>query len=130
MSSTVILNTILLQDTTGIYSFEMVDQNGAAIDVSQLETITLTYYDKETRQIINTREAKNILQANNVIITTVAGPPIVTTLRWEIQQEDTIIIDARRELETHIALFEWTWATTRKGVHEVQFQIESILYVS
>ena len=129
MSSTVILDTILLQDTTGIYSFELVDQNNAAIDVAQLETVTLTYYDKETRQIINTRDGQNILQANNVIITTVAGPPIVTTLIWSIQQEDTVIIDSRRELETHIALFEWTWATTRKGVHEVQFQVESILYI-
>ena len=129
MASTVILSTILLQDTTGIYSFEMVDQDEVAIDVAQLETVTLTYYDKETRQIINTREAQDVLQNNNVIITTVAGPPIVTTLRWDIQQEDTVIIDSRRELETHIALFEWTWATTRKGVHEVQFQVESILYV-
>ena len=129
MSSTVILSTILLQDTTGIYSFELVDQDGDAIDVGQLETVTLTYYDKETRQIINTRDGQNILQANNVIITTVAGPPIVATLIWSIQQEDTVIIDSRRELETHIALFEWTWATTRKGLHEVQFQVESILYV-
>ena len=31
MSSTVILDTILLQDTTGIYSFEMVDKDGDAI---------------------------------------------------------------------------------------------------
>ena len=129
MASTVILSTILLQDTTGIYSFEMVDQDEVAIDVAQLETVTLTYYDKETRQIINTREAQDVLQNNNVIITTVAGPPIVTTLRWDIQQEDTVIVDSRRELEMHIALFEWTWATTRKGLHEVQFQVESILYV-
>ena len=129
MSSTVILSAILLQDTTGIYTFELVDQDGDAIDVGQLETVTLTYYDKETRQIINTREAQDILQANNVIILTDTGPPIVTTLRWDIQQEDTVIIDGRRELETHIALFEWTWATTRKGVHEVQFQVEQITYI-
>ena len=129
MSSTVILSTILLQDTTGIYSFELVDQDGDAIDVGQLEIVTLTYYDKETRQIINTRESQDVLQDNNVTILTDAGPPIVTTLTWSIQQEDTTIIDARRELETHIALFKWTWATTRKGLHEVQFQVESILYV-
>src|SRR2546421_8993806 len=119
MSSTVVLTTPILEKTTGIYPFELVDESNMGIDGAQIGTMTLTYYDKYTGQIINARQAQNVLNANNVTLVTVVGPPLVTTVTWLLQPLDTVLVDARHELEQHIALFEWTWASgTRRAAHE------------
>ncbi len=131
MSSTALLTTSVLQQTTGIYTFEPVDESDVGIDGAQIGTMTLTYYDLYTRQIINGRQAQNVLNANNVTLVTVTGPPLVTTVTWILQPLDTILVDARHELEQHIALFEWTWASgAKKAAHEVQFPIEQVTYAT
>ena len=131
MSSTTLLTTVALEHTTPVYAFEIVDEAGVAVDASQIVTLTLTYYDKATEQIINLRDSEDVLNAGNVTLVTAVGPPIVTTVTWTLQPEDTILADPRRETEQHIALFEWTWDSGAKlMVHEVQFGVEQITYVT
>ena len=130
MSSTTLLTTTALEHTTPVYVFEIVDEVGVAVDASQIATLTLTYYDKATERIINSRDAEDVLNLGDVALVTDIGPPIVTTVTWTLQPEDTVLVDQRREIEQHIALFEWTWNSGAKVmVHEVQFGIEQITYV-
>ena len=130
MSSTTLLTTVALEHTTPVYVFEIVDEAGVAVDASQIATLTLTYYDKATEHIINSRDAEDVLNLGDVALVTDIGPPIVTTVTWTLQPEDTVIVDQRRETEQHIALFEWTWDSGAKAMaHEVQFGVEQITYI-
>lgn len=130
MSSTTILTEVVLEHQTGVCAFLLTDENGDGIDAGQIETMTLTYYDKATGEILNTRQDQDAYNTNNVTITTDIGPPLASTVTWEIQPEDAILMDSRRELEAHIALFQWTWDSgNRHAAYEVQFNIEQITYV-
>lgn len=124
---TVLLSIPLFAQTTGVYTFQVVDEAGAGIDGAQLNSLTLTYYDLVTGAILNGRDAQNVLNTNNVTLTTGAGP--VTTVTWDIRPEDTVLYDGRRETEIHLALFQWAWAaSTKHAAHRVQFGIEALRY--
>jgi len=130
MASTVVLTTPILQLQTGVITFALVDDLGNGIDVSAIETLILTYYDLLSQKIINARQAQDVHNANSVTLTTVIGPPLVTTVTWTLGPLDTILVDPRHELEQHIALFEWAWAGgSRHDAHEIQFGIEQLTYV-
>jgi hypothetical protein len=127
----VVLTTPLLELTTGLYTFEVVDESDEGVDAAQITTMVLTYYDLVSGAMINSRDGQNVLNTNNVTLTTTIGPPLVTTVTWLLQPEDTVLVDMRRELEQHVALFQWTWDSgTRAAAHEVQFPIEQVTYVT
>ena len=126
---TILLPTPLCEGTTGVYTFQVVDEASLGIEGSQLNSLTLTYYDLATGAILNNRDGQNVLNTNNVTLTTVSGPPLVTTVAWDIRPEDTILHDVRRETEQHIALFQWAWgASTKHAAHKVQLGIEALVY--
>lgn len=130
MPATVFTNPIK-ERQTGAYSFTLVDENDAGINMNTILTMTLTYYDKETLTIINNRQDQNVLNNNNVTVNTVISPTLVTTVTWSFRPEDTIVVDNRHELETHVALFQWTWGSNPvlHAAHEMEFQIENLTYV-
>lgn len=128
MSSTVTLTTVMLEGQSGIYSVNITDENDDGILVAQFFTLTLTYYDELSGVIINTRDGQNALNTNNVTLAA-AGSPLVTTLTWLLQPADTVLVDARHELEWHVALFQWTWDSgTKHMAREVRFAVENLLY--
>jgi hypothetical protein len=130
MPSTVVLTTPILESTSGLYTFVLVDEVGDSVPANTLTAMTLTYYDRETNQVINGRLHQDVLNTNNVSVATAVVPPVVTLVSWDIQLLDSILVDARRELEQHIALFQWTWYGGQKAsAHEVQFAIEALTYV-
>lgn len=99
------------------------DENGAAIAASSLTTLTLTLYDKTSGTVINSRDGQNVLNTNNVTVSS-AG-----TLVWTMQPADNVIIGtvADGQTETHVALWEWTWASGAKGSnHEQEIKVEQI----
>lgn len=123
-------STTILEATNAFYTFEIVDALGISIDRSLLDTLILTSYDLRTETILNSREAQNVLETNNVTLTTVAGPPLVTTVAWELQPADTAIVDATLRLEWHVLLFRWTWATgARSGAHQALYGVENLRFV-
>lgn len=130
MSSTVQLAKTVLERQTATYSFVLVDENGNGIDGAQLTTLTLTYYDVATGTIINGRDEQDAHNLNNVTITTAIGPPLVATVTWAMQPEDTVRLGSRREVEPHGVVFQWTWGGgTKHNAHKVQFGIEALIYV-
>lgn len=89
-----------------------------------LTTLTVTLYESRTGTAINSRTAQSILGVNGGSVSS-AG---VVTLR--LDPLDMIIVSGRA-LETHVALFEWTWGSPLKsGKHEVAFQIDNLLKVT
>ena len=118
-----VFTTSILEGTTAIYSTTLVDEDSVAIGGAQVTVMTLTYYDVETNQILNSRDEQNVLNTNNVTLS--AGG----VLEWLLQSGDTVIIDDRKELERHKALFTWLWGSDRIGRHEIEFDCENVLTV-
>jgi hypothetical protein len=126
MASTVMLTQALLAGTTGFYSFVLTDTNDVPIDASQTETLTLTVIDLATGTVVNAREAQDVLNTHDVTLLTSTGPT-VTTVTWAMQPEDTVQVGTRREVEPHLAIFEWSWDSgAQRQAHKVQFGVEAL----
>ena len=123
MATTVLTNDILEQ-RTAIYEFDMVKEDDSAFSLAEIEALTLTYYDLDSSEIINSRNFQSVLNVNNVTVDSVGH------VTWEITPADSVLVDERKELEQHIALFTWTWASgTRIGSHEIQFPVRKLTLV-
>lgn len=106
---------------TGVYSFTIKDENGNAIPVSQLTTVTLTLYSTASDAIVNARSGQDVKNQNNV---TIDAAGLVT---WTQQLADLTILDDSLHEETHRALFLFTWQSgARSHPHEVDFVIENL----
>jgi hypothetical protein len=124
------LPTTLLEGTTGLYSFTLVDAAGAGIDGGFLTTLTLTYYDVASQTIVNGRDTQDVLNSNDVSVVTVPGPPLVTTVLWELQPADTVIVYPGAAQEWRVVQFRWTWDSgTRAGAFVAQFPVQNLLFV-
>jgi hypothetical protein len=122
------LSTTLLEATTGFYTFLLRDEDGDGIDVSVLDTMTLTYVDASTGTVLNARDAQNVKNINDVTIITDPGPPLVTTVTWTLQPADTVVVDPMQALELHTAIFRWSWdGGSRHGAQPMQFGIENLV---
>lgn len=111
--------------TTNVYQADLQDPNGVAIPAVDLTTLTLTLYDKVTGTVLNGRTAQDVLNANNVTVDS-AG-----RLIWTLQPADTAIVTPAKELETHVALFEFTWqAGAKRHWHAVTFEVENQVRIS
>jgi hypothetical protein len=106
--------------TTPLYTATLVDEDGAIIPGSTLTTLVLTHYNLATDAILNSRDAQNVLNANNVTVSELG------ILEWVLQPLDTLIVDDTLCLETHVALFEFTWNSgARVGKHEIRYEVRN-----
>ena len=122
-----LLDEMLWAETTGLYTFELVDEGNVTVEASQINTLTLTYYDWVTEAIINGRQNQNTLNANNVELVTPPDLPLVTTLSWLIQPEDTVILHPTQPWEIHVAVWRWSWAgLERLCCHQMAFGVRKL----
>ncbi len=109
---------------TAIYTATIEDENGAALAASSLTTLTLTLYDQASSAIINSRDAQDVLNAHNVVVSALG------TLTWTMQPADNVIVGADIPIggvEAHIALFQWTWSAGAKtGKYEIQIDVKQL----
>lgn len=111
----------LKEKETGIYSFTLRDEGGAAVAAASLTSVTLTLYEPESGTIVNNRSSQNVLNQNNVTIDSNGQ------VAWSIQLADVTILDATRPTEVHRALFFFTWQSGAKGKpHEVDLVLENL----
>jgi hypothetical protein len=105
-----------------VYTATLQDEAETPIPVGQLTTLTLTLYDATTGTILNSRNAQNILNTNNVTVHATNG-----LLTWTVQPADLAMVTTNMAQELHIALFSWTWASgTKVGYHEVRFLVANL----
>jgi hypothetical protein len=122
MTSPILLTETMLEETTGFYTFTL------DTDMAFLSTLTVTLHDVDSGQVVNGRDAQNILNANGGTVTTSPGPPVVTTVTFELAPDDTILVNPARRVEYRLLIFRWTWNSgQRAGAHAVQFGIEQTL---
>jgi len=109
------------ESVTATLSFNVLDHNSVAV---QPDTITLTFYDRVTGGIINSRDGQNVLNANNVVITSGA-------LVWSMQILDNPIVTITLDSEIHVALWEWTYSSgARSGKQEVLIRVQNLTKVT
>lgn len=102
------------EQSTGAIEFDIVDRNDDPVPASSLSAATLTLFDWETgagnrggspaQGVINSRDAQDVLNDNNVSIS--AEGHVV----WTVQPEDNVIVTYRRHIERHRAMFTFTWS--------------------
>lgn len=101
------------EKSSGGIDFAIKDQDDVAVPAASLTAATLTLHDLDTYEpdsspavgIINSRDAQDILNANDVTIDS-SGHVI-----WSVRPEDNPIVTRRRQLERHRAKFQFVWAT-------------------
>lgn len=114
----------VLEGETPRYTATLKDDQGVPLPAASLTTLTMKLYvikSDGSHQFIRgaAGAGQNVLNANNVTID--ANGSIV----WAMQVADTSLIEAV-PFETHIALWEWTWPTSRAGKHEVFFVVKAL----
>jgi hypothetical protein len=110
--------------TSAVLTGRLVDATGAPVPGPQLSTLTLTLVDRDTGNIVNGRNATDILNANGGEVD-VGG-----NLSLTLTPDDTALIDAERDREGRIARLAWTWNAGNvlddHGVHEVWFDVVAL----
>jgi hypothetical protein len=115
----------VVQETTGKYTATIVDEDGNGISSADITTAVMTLYDTQTEDIINTRDAQDILNANGVTIDTSGN------LEWIWDPEDMPILHSVRKPEVHTALIKITWDSGAKQLyHEVSFRVNKVRIIS
>ena len=95
------------------YTGQVVDEEGNAIPGSSLSSLTLTLYNAADKSIINSRDKQDVLDANAVTVNESGD------LTWDSVSGDSPIVGSVGigQAEQHVALFEWTWGSNRRGSH-------------
>ena len=107
---------------SGVFTGTLLDTAGTAIPLANISSLTLTLTDARSGTIINSRNAQNVLNANNVTVTSTTG-----ALQWLIQPADTTMYDSLYSVEDHVAKFTWTYETSKVGFHTHRLRIVNFL---
>ncbi len=106
------------EKTNSTYTFTILDESGNPV---QPTALTLTYCNRTSSAIINSRDGQDVLNMNNV--TVVNG--VVT---WSIQVADTTIIDVDDPADINVALWTWT-ANSKVNRHETIIRVINLAKV-
>ena len=107
---------------TPVIGFKLLGEDGQPVASAAMTTMTLTLYDARTNAILNSRNAQNVLNANNVTMHATSG--VVT---WSIQIADQPIQNSKLDVEQHIGLFLFTWSSgTKAWAHQVILNVANI----
>lgn len=114
------LTTAIAEESSAKISGTLDDLDGTGF---KPETLTLTLYDQATGEVINSRDAQSILDANGGTVSS-AGAFELT-----LSPDDNVIVGSGRR-ETHVALIAWTWDSgAKEGRAEVHITIENLANV-
>lgn len=108
--------------SSGDFTGTLKDAAGTAIPLANIVSCTLTLTNAADGSIVNSRNAQNVLNANNVTINSTTG-----ALRWLIQPADLTLVDSSVPVEEHIATFKWTYETNKVGFHTHRLRIVNFL---
>ena len=124
MPATVLPNALDEKAST-LISATVTNEAGTALPSSVLTTLTLTLYDRTSGTIINSRNAQNVLNTNGVTVDSAGA------FLWTVSPADTVLVDTTKSLETHVALFTWTYDSGAKtGRHEIVHVVRNLTKVT
>lgn len=114
---------------TQLYKTLNCEEKKSKLLLSEIQSLTLSYYNAADGAIINSRTAQNVLNANQVTVEATGK------LKWGLTTDDTAIQDSTLDagvLERHIALFTVTTVPalgSRVYRHQVTFFIKQLTKV-
>jgi hypothetical protein len=95
----------------------LTSETGAALPGSVLDTCELTLYDEASGTILNDKSGADI-KGN------VDGAGLLTLILSDL---DHAVLNPLRQIERHIALLEWTYASAAKaGRQEVEIDVRNL----
>jgi len=104
--------------STPTYRSVLVDDLGEVVQGALLNTLTLTVLQEYTLAVVNSRNAQNVLNLNDVAV------DVDGNLVWSMNILDTVILNNALRKEMHRALFTWTFNSgTKAGNKEVIIMI-------
>ena len=119
------LSKIYAEKKTGELNATITKRNGTTpVPLANLDAVTLTLYEESGGDIINSRSAVDIKNANGGTVHATSG--LLTLL---LAPDDMAVLLSGR-YEMHIALIEWTYDTTQKGGQEIAFRVQNFAKVS
>lgn len=117
--------THLVQEKeTTKFTATITDEAGAVLASASISALTLTLYDHASGDIINSRNAQDVKDTNNVTIHATSG-----LMTWTSVANDHVMSDTTKEYELHVALFEWTFSS-KTGRHEILMLVRNLTKVT
>ena len=110
--------------TSGAYEATLLDEDDAAIAAASIDSITLTLIETRSGDVVNSRSAQSVLNANGGTMHATSG-----LFRWEWEPEDTAILGStpNSDIERHLATITVTWDSGTKQQHrEVLLRIKNL----
>lgn len=114
---------IIREGSTGKITGRIVDSDGVGVAGTDLLTFTFTLYDYVTDVIINSNNAKNVLNANGATVS--SSPGTEGNFVIPLAVLDNVILNTDRMTELHVALFRFT-ALGVAGSGELQISVKNI----
>lgn len=110
------------EQSTAIYSGQMVDETGATIMLGAIQSLSLTLYDEKTGTILGGRNGQNVLNQNDVVVGSTGS------ITWTMQPVDNTIVLSTCESESHVALFVCFYGPggTKSLKHEFGFRVVNL----
>ncbi len=107
------------EKTNPTHEYIILDEDGNPV---QPTALTLTYYNRDTGAIINSRDGQDVLNLNNVVITN-------GVMAWSMQVADTTIVDDTSVAEINVALWEWV-ANSKTNRHKTIIRVVNLAKVT
>ncbi len=118
-----LVSTPIPERTTQRITFTVQDESAVAIPGANLTTLTVTLYDQDTEAIINSVDDRDILNTGGGTVDS-SGNGV-----WTMDPADNQIVGAK-DIEFHIALFEWTYGATGQGRQTVKLEVVNLVKVT
>jgi hypothetical protein len=110
------------EDSHGKYTCTLKDEDGSAVLLSSIGSITMTIIEDRLALPVNSRTAQDVLNANDCTYNATSG-----LFTWNVQIEDTDIVNTNTAIgkrEPHLATISFLWASgTKQHHHEVVLNV-------
>jgi hypothetical protein len=124
------------EKNTPVYYGLIKDDLGLVLDMTAVDSFTLSLYEESTEAIVNARSTQDVKNLNGVSVyataqsVTIDGVAISYNVKWPTLILDNAIVGTR-SLEKHIGVFTTIWASgTKRDDHEMSWLIRNLKKVA
>ena len=101
-----IMTVEINENNSAFAGWDVLDEQGQAVALVDVDTLTLTLYDDLTNGVINSRDVQSVLNANGGTYHATSGH---ISMQFEAADNPIVGEWTRGRRESHTALFELSW---------------------
>lgn len=114
------------EESSALYVAYLRDPADNPVTLAQLTAVELTLFDPDDDAIVNGRDGQDVLNENDVTIADVTlNGETIAKLSWQIQPEDTVMLDDTKRKENRTAQFRFAWDGGQHH-HPYTFQVKNL----